>query len=217
MSTIPKHRPAINPDVARMTAYRLLLADRQCEPYQIMVRCPVMMLAIRRPGVGTYDDDLLLIDGWSGPVRQFNGNTDPSRFGASPMGNGKDEARLEPGNWFFIRGHHNALPRCFRQPDAAQAAAAGLLKSFRDPVRSVGHFTVRRMHSATEGKLDTGLFNVNLHPGGNHGTSSAGCQTMPPAQYDEMRDAAYAAMDASGQPFLPYLLTTVEAFATSIA
>ena len=85
----------------------------------------------------------------------FNGNCDPSRFS-------KGIANLKPGIWPVYRfdkhrGTYIAL--CQRS----------------------GNVTVNR-----DGKGDdTGMFGINIHRGGNFGTSSAGCQTIPATQWED--------------------------------
>lgn len=85
----------------------------------------------------------------------FNGNCDPSRFS-------KGIATLKPGVWNVYkfdkhRGIYMAL--CQR----------------------AGKVTVSR-----DGKGDdTGMFGINIHRGGSYGTSSAGCQTIPPSQWED--------------------------------
>lgn len=211
MSTIPKNRPTLDTGVALITIQSKLLTDVYLDPTAILRDCAVALLVIRMasPKVvyGKYDDLIVAVwlDG-SRPVLVVNGNADPSRVGPSPLAHGKDEARLKPGVWAMIRGHHNDNPKCFRQANEEQAATLGFPKYFKDPVRAKGHFTVERMHTATESKDDSGLFHLNFHPGGAHGTSSAGCLTVPQPQYDEIRDAIYPVMEASKQPFLPIVL-----------
>lgn len=88
----------------------------------------------------------------------FNGNTDPAAFKLSI-------ASLKPGIWPVYKfdlhkGQYMAL--CQRG----------------------GNVTVVR-----DGKGDdTGMFGINQHKGGTWGTSSLGCQTVPPEQWKEYID-----------------------------
>jgi lysozyme len=113
---------------------------------------------------GMYDD-AIFIDAPDG-FAAFNGNTDPSIFRA---GEGFDEdskgiASLNPGAWFvhkfdLHKGEYLAL--CQR---------AGKVTVTRDGKR--------------ENYSDTGEFGINIHRGSYHGTSSLGCQTLHPDQWD---------------------------------
>ncbi len=90
----------------------------------------------------------------------FNGNTDPSAFK-------KAIASLKPGIWpaykFDLhKGQYLAL--CQR---------AANVTVFRDGQGA-----------------DTGMFGINIHRGGNWGTSSLGCQTIPREQWDEFMNRA---------------------------
>lgn len=108
---------------------------------------------------GLYDDALVVV-GPSG-IRAFNGNTDPSR--ARPghgTGAAKGMATLKPGFWpcwclGLHRGQYLAL------------------------VQRKGPVTVLRDKEGGGTYEDTGYFGINGHAGGEYGTSSEGCQTVP--------------------------------------
>jgi len=114
---------------------------------------------------GIYDDALFI---WSlAPVcAAFNGNTDPSRFRPGI-------ASLVEGVHRYRRGLHGISGRnpypAFRPATRGEAL----------PVRRDG-----------ESEVSDGIA-INLHRGGYNTTSSLGCQTIPPAQWD----AFYALLD----------------------
>jgi hypothetical protein len=111
-----------------------------------------------------YDDAAFVV--LSDRVVPFNFNTDPSAWKTGI-------ATLVPGVWSFIVGWHKL------GKTSGHAA-----------LRQNGKFTVRR-----DGKgLEIGDFGINLHRGGNNGTSSLGCQTVPPEQWEEFRDLVYSAL-----------------------
>ncbi len=112
---------------------------------------------------GIYDDALFIL------TRQvtaaFNGNTDPSRYraGHGTRAATKGMASLQPGAWFVHRfdlhkGKYLAL--CQR---------GGPVTVIRD-----GHPPYP----------DTGNHGINIHRGGYNTTSSLGCQTIHPNQWD---------------------------------
>ena len=85
----------------------------------------------------------------------YNGNCDPRIF--SP-----GIANLKPGIWPVYRF------------DKHRGAYIALCQ------RS-GPVTVKR-----DGRSDdTGMFGINIHRGGSFGTGSAGCQTIPPSQWED--------------------------------
>lgn len=119
------------------------------------------------PGVndrGMYDDALFIDSADSFVV--FNGNTDPSKF---RPGEGFDDdtkgiAVLDPGLWIVYRFDlHNGKYLALCQRD--------------------GNVTVTR-DGKKENYKDTGEFGINIHKGSYHGTSSLGCQTLHPDQWD---------------------------------
>lgn len=208
MTTIPKARPKLDGAIVRRAALSMMMRDKGiANVAELLGRCPVQFFAVRgyydTNGVGVYDDAIFLL--LPDEVRAFNGNVDPSRLGWNPAID-KYYAQLTAGVWPLRPGHHRGVPLRFRQMTAEEARERGLPKVFSDR-RADGEVTVRRVHKDGTGALDTGYFAINFHPGGEHGTGSAGCQTMPDEQYEECRDLAYAAISASGQTWVPYVLT----------
>lgn len=213
MSTVPKHRPILNSGLGLITTQRALLTEPGCDGARVICDCQVYILAIRmlvdgKDVVGVYNDVIAAVHRDGREIVVVNGNTDPSRFGPSPLAKGKDEARIRPGVWPMIKGHHGDLPHCIRQPNHDQARALQLEHYFPPPDRrALGEFTVDRMaKDGSISKTETGTFNTNFHPGGQHGTSSAGCQTAPEPQYGEIRDALYRWTNEAAQLWIPYVL-----------
>lgn len=85
----------------------------------------------------------------------FNANCDPRRFV-------KGIASLKTGVWPVYR---------FDKHKGAYIALC----------QRAGKVTVLRDNQGE----DTGMFGINIHRGGNFGTSSAGCQTIPPSQWED--------------------------------
>lgn len=164
MPNTPSERPRLS-----SSALRALI-----EPFAIdRDKYPMVIVGIRgyyknlmgAPGVndrGMYDD-AIFIDTVQATVA-YNGNTDPSssRTG-SGTGKSKGMATLNPGAWFvhrfdLHRGKYLAL--CQRG----------------------GPVTVTR--DGNPPYPDTGHFGINIHRGGYNTTSSEGCQTIHPAQWE---------------------------------
>jgi len=119
------------------------------------------MGAVGRNDRAMYDDALFIVT--PDAFVAFNGNTDPNgyRKGAG-RGAGKGMASLKPGVWPAYR------------LDLHQGKYLAVCQRSR-PV------TVTRDGSPPYD--DTGMFGINIHKGGINGTSSEGCQTVPPAQW----------------------------------
>jgi lysozyme len=147
---------------------------RRLDPFGIdRAAHPVVVVGIRgyyrdtlgKPGLndrGIYDDALFIDT--PDATAAFNGNTDPSviRKG-SGRGPKKGIATLKPGAWFVHQfGKHKGqyLALCQR---------AGLVTVTRD---------------GNPPYDDTGHFGINIHRGSYTGTSSEGCQTIHPSQWD---------------------------------
>jgi hypothetical protein len=111
---------------------------------------------------GIYDD-ALFIDSPS-VTAAYNGNTDPSGYRKGHgAGESKGMATLKTGIWFvhrfdLHRGKYLAL--CQR------AGEVSVTRDGEPPYE------------------DTGMFGINIHKGGYNTTSSEGCQTIHPTQWE---------------------------------
>lgn len=144
------------------------------------------------PGVndrGVYDDAIFLVS--PSLFAAYNGNTDPSRVRrGSGFGAGKGMANLKTG---LYRAHRFGLHR----------------GKYRALIQIGGPVTVVR--DGNPPYDETGHFGINIHKGGFNTTSSEGCQTVHPSQWDSFITAA---MDqakryhgaAWGRTTIPYLL-----------
>jgi len=160
--------PAAKP---RMSSAEL---DAQLAPFHIdRTKYPMLVVGVRgyyrdtmgAPGVndrGIYDDAIFLYT--PSVLAAYNGNTDPSRVKKGRgTGAAKGMASLNPGAYFVHRFDlHNGkyLALCQR----------------------AGDVTVTR--DGDPPYADTGAFGINIHKGGYTGTSSLGCQTIHPDQWD---------------------------------
>ena len=130
-----------------------------------------------------YDDAAFLISPQI--FLPFNFNTDPSIYRrGSGFGSQKGVAVLKSNEVYYVhtldkhKGQYLAL--CQR---------AGKVTVIRDP-----------------GYEDTGYFGINIHRGGNYVTSSEGCQTVPPPQWNEFISNSKAQMKLYSQTICPYIL-----------
>jgi lysozyme len=131
---------------------------------------------------GIYDDAFFVVSPRT--FAAFNGNTDPSRHGFNEKA-GKGMAVLQAGVWVYRRGLHG-VSRNNPYPAFVQAGAATVLRD--------------------GGKKEQGFFAINIHKGGVNTTSSEGCQTVPPAQWDEFYRTLTDELSFYGQQTFPYLL-----------
>lgn len=162
--------------------------------------------------VGIYDDSIHLMLPKQG-MCSFQANVDPSLDGWN-WALEKPFAHLTPGLWYFIDGLHKGQMKAWRQPVAEEAAACQLPPNYSvrgeaGPIPH-GHFRVLRNPGRHGWKsyLDDGYHAINIHRGGAAGTSSWGCQTIPPDDYPRWLADSYTATtnQRTGHRILPYLL-----------
>jgi hypothetical protein len=128
---------------------------------------------------GIYDDAIALVT--PDFFKAWNANTDPSRFQQAI-------AVLRPGVWDYKLGIHG-----LSKPKAQQYEAlvqADVVRVLRDG-----------------GKLDAGFFGINIHRGGYTTTSSLGCQTIYPDQWDDFIGCVKREMTRLSLKVIPYVLT----------
>lgn len=130
---------------------------------------------------GLYDDALFIVSART--FVGFNANTDPSKHRSGI-------ATLTPGVWKYQRCIHNQSKDPALHPHYPAFGQAGAV-------------TVRR----DGGLIESGFFGINIHRGGVNTTSSEGCQTVPPTEWDEFRDTLDRELTAAGIAVFRYALT----------
>lgn len=126
-----------------------------------------------------YDDAIILLS--PSCYAAFNANTDPSLFK-------KGVASLMPGVHLYKKGNHG-----ISKPSGGYPALRPATKNEELPVTRDG-----------EGK-SVGIA-INIHKGGYKTTSSLGCQTIYPTQWDGFINLVYSEMARYNQKTIPYLL-----------
>jgi len=180
MSIIPKSKPQAK--AAEITK-RI--------PKAIAEQYPVILVGVRgyyrdtmgiagRNDRGIYDDAIFVIA--PDCFASFNANTDPSAHYK------KGVSVLNLGVHLYKKGKHK-----INSPNGYAA--------FRPATKDEGLPVTR------DGQGQSIGYAINIHRGGNSGTSSLGCQTIPPAQWDAFKSLVYALMDKYGQKVIPYVLT----------
>jgi len=129
---------------------------------------------------GIYDDAIILIS--PSVHATFNANTDPSVFR-------KGIAVLKTGIHRFRKGNHG-----IGKPDGGYPALR--------PSNAKEELPVER-----DGEGDSMGIAINIHRGSYNSTSSAGCQTIYPSQWNGFINLVYSEMARYNQKTIPYLLT----------
>ena len=140
------------------------------------------MGAVGENDIGVYDDAMFVVT--PGAYRTFNANVDPSRQKPGM-------ATLAAGTWRYKLGIHNISKAPERRYPALIQAA---------PV------TVSRFGGGLTASV-TGWFGINIHRGGDTTTSSAGCVTIHPSQWDEFYKLVSSSMSYYGLDTINFLLT----------
>lgn len=125
---------------------------------------------------GIYDDAIFLLT--PEIFASFNANTDPSVAR-------KGIAVLKPGIWRYKKGKHK-ITSPTGYPAFVQADRVTVVRDQQGD--------------------DTGFFGINIHRGGYNTTSSLGCQTIYPSQWEAFRALVYSEMDKYLQKVVPYIL-----------
>ncbi|GAO43812.1 hypothetical protein [Flavihumibacter petaseus] len=127
---------------------------------------------------GIYDDAIFVIA--PDYFASFNANTDPTvkRNGVSV---------LKPGLHYYKKGRHR-ISRPPSYPAFRPDTPGELLPVTRDDIG------------------DSMGIAINIHKGGYNSTSSEGCQTIYPSQWEAFQTKVYQLMDEAGQTRIPYIL-----------
>lgn len=151
---------------------------------------PVMLVGVRayyrdtmgasgKNDRGIYDDAIFIIA--PDTFAAYNANTDPSLYR-------KGIASLKLGVHLYRKGKHK-----INSPNGYPA--------FRPATKDEGLPVTRDAQGDSIG------YAINIHRGGWNSTSSLGCQTIPPDQWESFRSTVYMLMDRYNQKTIPYILT----------
>lgn len=132
--------------------------------------------------VGKYDDAVIVISPTA--YVTYNANCDPSLHRYRM-------ANLCEGVWKYRVGVHGiSRPAYLRYKALTQAAEVTVDRDGAGP--------------------DTGYFGINIHRGGEAGTSSLGCQTLPPSQWNSFIELVESELERSDRQVIPYCLVSNE-------
>lgn len=135
---------------------------------------------------GIYDDAVMLVTPFV--FATWNANTDPSIRRPKI-------ASLLPGVWRYKKGKHNwRSPKGY--PALIQASPVTVMRdgpTVNDPPYP-----------------DTGFFGINIHKGSLRSTSSLGCQTIYPTQWEGFRAMVYGEMERMGARTIAYALVETQ-------
>jgi lysozyme len=185
---IPKNKPLATQAAVEALAVRQFYAagnSAMPEVFLVGVR-GYYRDTMGKPGTndrGIYDDAIFVF----GPdtFAAFNANTDPSRFLSGV-------ASLLPGVHWYRPGNHG-----ISKPGGGYPAFRPATKGEALPVRRDGETDVPSKRPGIA---------INIHRGGNTTTSSAGCQTIPPAQWDAFHALVMSLLKRTGLKQFPYIL-----------
>lgn len=135
---------------------------------------------------GIYDDAIFILSPTA--FAAFNANTDPSSFRPARPGR-QGSARLRPGVHRYRPGNHG-----ISRPGGGYPAFRPATPGERLPVDRDG-----------ETDPAPGVA-INIHRGGRNTTSSEGCQTIPPGQWDAFYALLMGELRRHGQKTFAYLL-----------
>lgn len=171
----PTTRPRLSQAdlAAKLAPFNL---DRTKHPFVVVGIRGYYLDTMGRPGVndrGIYDDAIFIdsVDAFA----SFNGNTDPSksRPGYGFNDSTKGIAKLKAGLWLAHKLDYHGSK--IHGPYRAICQRLGNVTVIRDGNPPYEH---------------TGKFGINIHKGGYQGTSSEGCQTIHPDQWNSFINLA---------------------------
>lgn len=184
--------PKARPKITEAEVIQILEKFSKCHPDEQVILIGIRGYYLDSMGKkaendrGIYDDALIWYIKGQG-IMAFNGNCDASKY-RKGFGFGKEKgmASLDVGTWRYTMGtHYGSVPhKAFRQAKPVTVTRDGTKGNYKD----------------------TGMFGINIHRGGVNSTSSLGCQTIPPSQWDMFRDVGYNALKERGITEFSYVL-----------
>jgi lysozyme len=190
MGLLPPARPKTSRSVVEPVALAAWSAAGYMEPLpEVFV---VAVRGHRRDTMGArgkndrnlYDDAMFVFAG--GSYTSFDANTDPTAAYKEGV------ASLMTGVHWYRKGKHG-----ISRPSGGYLAFRPATVDEALPVTRDGEGPKRSKRDGIA---------IDIHRGGVNGTSSEGCQTLPPEQWGEFRDLLYRSLDRFGLKKFPYIL-----------
>jgi hypothetical protein len=183
-------KPAAKPQITKVEVTEILEANKVST--QGLVLVGIRGYYLDSMGVkgkndrGMYDDAACV---WTpNGLVTYNFNTDASKYRKGKgKGSEKGMAMLATGVWdgYYPGMHNGSRPHlAFRQGKKVKVIRDGIDFNYED----------------------IGMFGINIHRGGNTGTSSLGCQTVPPDQWPSFKAYIDAELKRYGQKSFTYVL-----------
>lgn len=172
------------PAIIYSKAYGLLSEEAKSVPVALLGIRGYFLNTMGKPlenDRGLYDDAIIVISPTS--FMAFNANTDPSKYKFGV-------ASLLPGTHWYKRGNHGISRPGGGYPAFRPATLQEKLPVSRDGVKS----------NPAPGVA------INIHRGGYSTTSSEGCQTIYPDQWDEFYALVDCELKRHKQDKFPYVL-----------
>ena len=189
MDIKPNSRPKAPRQAALKAAYSMWRKCRPGEPFPEMLVIGVRGYyqdTMGESGIndrGIYDDALFVVGAET--FAAFNANVDPSLWRPKV-------ATLLPGCHPYRPGNHGQS-----RPGGGYPAFRPATRDEELPVKRDGE---KQVPSATPGVA------INIHKGGFNTTSSLGCQTIHPSQWDAFHALATMQLKRTGMKVFPYIL-----------
>lgn len=208
--------PPNRPQLTRADAEKLLSAvDLSSYPVKLLGIRGYFKKTMGDPGkndIGIYDDSICLIT--PDQFFSFNFNSDPSRVFSGV-------AVLKPGGPYLYKIGLHGMHHLNLHLTEDQKIYDQLIKTRKDvtvPGRLVPYWALRQFSNVTvirNGKEYTDgpdyRFFIDIHRGGHNTTSSLGCQTIPPEQWEEFFwNQVTVLMKKYNQEVVPYCLVVHE-------
>lgn len=198
---VPSKRPELPLELARQ-----LLSDHGVTGPAVLGRRGYYRDTMGKPGVNDwaiYDDAIVVVTPTS--FVSFNANTDPSKHH-------RGVAVLEPGVWLYRIGVHNASkPSPPHERYTALVQADEVIVHREDTEAFEKSYVDPDMGKCLGDGRWQGFFGINVHHGGYHTTSSEGCQTIYPDQWDAFITLVQLEFQRHQLTTIPYVLTVRDA------
>ncbi len=153
--------------------------------------------------VGIYDDCICIVS--PDQFLAVNGNTDPSKLQPGV-------AILQPGTYQYRKGIHGMHHLDMTNPkdkallDNAVKYGTDISAFTYWAFRQAGDVTVQREGGKLQTDNPSARFWIDIHRGGSQGTSSLGCQTVIPYEWNDFKKLGYSEMTKYSQATINYIL-----------